>query len=319
MTTLLQYGRKIRVEVAGIVVEDLRISFDFKSNADELEQDSKVRIYNMKKENFQQIYDNYKNLPHGYIKVFAGYSHATGLIEIFAGTIAWLRQVGKDGSIITEIIVGDRVRDLDISGKYVQVNWKTPVSVRYAVRYLAEKMDVEPQGLNEIPYGAKLRPGYTIDEPPSNALRTILESVKYQKPGLHWYSDGETLSIADGPNPRSDIGTLVKTPTNGLIGVPEIEEDERLKVTMLLEPRLKLKGSIRFFQSKYINPEVNYTIDTISHIGDNWTGRFITRSECIPPDYVPLSRSGHRRPLSAEGQQKGSKHGGESGGNRGSS
>ena len=303
-----QYGRMIRVELTGLAIEDLRIAFESKSVADANEQDSKITLYNLKESSYQQIYDNYKNDGHRLVRVYAGYRENIGRVNVLSGVIAWITREARDGSIMTIIHVGDRIKDS--GNNIINQTWEDGTSAEVIIRDIAATMGLGVANTGVLPKGI-INKSITMQGLAANELRDYTASLRKFAPDLYFYSDGKNIVLARGGVPREDSGLLVKSPGTGLIGVPRLEEDGRLTVETLLDPRMQLKAKIKFKYSKYIDEEEDYTIDAITHSGDNWTGRFVSKVECIPKDYQPLSSSGRRPdgPKTAFGQSPASRAG----------
>ncbi|MBF2754132.1 MAG: hypothetical protein ISN29_02595 [Gammaproteobacteria bacterium AqS3] len=297
--------------MGGLRIDDLRINFSYSNAADSTEQESRITFYNLKESTYKQLYSIRLLPPYNVATVSAGYLYDRGLSNVFSGTIAWLERDAENGTITTTLHIGDRVKDSDPN--WVEMSEKE-ISARQAVVQLANQMGMKAMNLWVIPHDMVLE-NINFSERGENAMRTLLSSLRREVPKLYWFQDRNKLMLAKGAEPRSDVGVIVKSPWTGLIGVPKIEEDRRLKVRMLMDTRVDLKGPIKFRGSKYIDESVDYTIDRITHKGDNRKDAFVTELECIPPDYQALSGSG--RPSKTEFSQAGaSRFAGASGRNR---
>ena len=305
---LLQYDRVIRVSVANLTIDNLRISFAYNNVADQQEQDSKITIYNLRESTYRQIYNIRRVPPYNIATVSAGYRQETGLNKVFSGVIAWIERDANEGSITTTLHIGDRVKQF--SPTWFERSYNKKTSARSIIKDIAAGMGLVVRNLAVVPDGVGLE-GMHFSDPSANAMRSVLEAIKDEVPQLYWVQDKNSIILAKGADPRRDTGILFKSPETGLIGVPKLEEDERLKIDMLLDLRPQLKGLIRFVGSKYVDDTIDYTIDKVTHKGDNWTGDCITRLECIPPGYVPLSSSG-RIAVTEAGQKGGSRTGKDS-------
>ena len=218
----LLYDRRIRVEVAGLTVEDLRITFEIEREADATQNKGTVSIFNLAPANEERIYKRSDE-----IRVNAGYPETVALL--YAGHVERVQRMRQQLARRTVIKLGDTVRrsgreNPRLGGVY-SATLKGPVAIREIVRGIAAALELPFGPLDTIPVDATWT-NWAFSGPASAAMSAALRRVK-----CTWYEDNGKIRInrprpaGTGADLQSDGPTIFLSPDSGLIDRP-IETDE---------------------------------------------------------------------------------------------
>lgn len=271
----------------GLSIDQLRISFDITLTADESAPEGTIDIYNLSRVNHQLIEDHGED-----VILDAGYVQGAGASRLFGGKIKRIIKTRVDHAFVTRINVTDAISlRTSANGDVNMAENDASLPVRdIASKIVQEEMGMEVGNIGAIPSDATYD-SFVASGDPREALRTLLDGVRRpDDKRVSFIIDEGKVKFTVGADALPDGDVIVKTPTNGLIGVPEREEDGRASFSMLLEPRLSLRGTFEIQDSAYMD-DAAFTITKITHQGDNWTGRFVSRVECLDPDKVPKTSS----------------------------
>ena len=266
----LLYDRRIRIEVAGLTIEGLRIAFDVERQSDATQNKGKATIYNLAPENEDRVYERADD-----VRIHAGYPETQALV--FDGFSERVQRVREKLSRQTIIKLGDAVRKAGttaptLSGE-TSLSLRGPQPVADIVRAIARDIGLPTGPLDAIPAAATYT-NWIYSGQAAAALSTVLKTV-----GCTWFEDNGVLRVnrpmqaGSGAMPQSDAPTISVSPDSGLLDRPT-ETDEGAEVTMLLNPAVVVGCRIEL-ESKSLSGA--WKVVRLRHNGDNWhTGTFTT-------------------------------------------
>lgn len=126
------YGRRIEVEIAGLLISEPRISVEIERQIDSSQDKGEVAIFNLRNENADRIFKR-----GGAVRISAGYPETVAVI--FEGEAQRIRRAREGLAFVTRIQLGDRVNEVQkLSGSYNR-SWAGHASVReIAVSIISE-------------------------------------------------------------------------------------------------------------------------------------------------------------------------------------
>ena len=256
---MLLYGRAIRVEVAGLVISELRISFELDRQIDSTQDRGSVRIYNLRPDHADRIFERA-----GPITIAAGYPETTAIV--FDGQVQRVIRAREHLAHATRIKLGNMVRAKRRFGGYVSRAYDGPVRVRQIVQDAICAIGLPAGPLDAIPPPATVAE-CRLSGPADFALNEILKRV-----GCSWFERDGITRINRAGMTQADAPTIRVTPENGVIAAP-IETDEGAEVRMYLNPLVVL-GCIIEIESRTLGGR--WKVAGLRHAGDNWQGPFET-------------------------------------------
>ena len=267
----LLYERQIDIAVAGLVVSDLRITFDIERQIDPSENRGTVTIYNLAPENETRVRERGDD-----ITIDAGYPETKA--RIFDGFVERVLRVREQLARKTTIKLADAVRkagrDNARLGGITRRTIRPPVTVREVAQVLIRDIGLPVASLDPIPPVATLNDGWVFNESAASALTTLLKRVN-----CTWYEDDGIIRInrpmpqGQGAQVQPDAPTIKTSPDSGLIDRP-IETDEGAEAVMLLNPEIR-PGVRLEIESDSLNG--SFKVVGCRHEGDNWhSGPFQT-------------------------------------------
>ena len=278
MATL--YRRNIRVNVAGLTIDQLRMSFTVERDADQTQPLGKVRIHNLSRDTEQRIRERGDTavLEAGYTDAFTGVLMEGRLQEVRrgpkgmtdGGTGAKSETIRQRLSRITTIEIGGEAHSIESLRTAVTLEtFDTGTPVREVARSVIEKdMGLMAGPLTAIPAEAKLDSPLAGDGDSRRVLTIVANMV-----GATWYEDDGTIkfNLPDmmSPDAPSDISLSADS---GLVRVPVVT-DEGAEVVSLLQPMAKIGAGVTV-ESDHLSGR--YKIVALRHEGDNWQGSFVT-------------------------------------------
>lgn len=259
----LLYDRRIRVEVAGLVIEDLRIVVDVEKSIDESQQRGRCVLYNLAPSNEELIYQRADE-----IVVFAGYPATVA--QIFKGFVERVQRVRQQLSRQTIITFGDSVRKGGEKGQVLS-GWTSQTldgvsSVRDIVRLIVRDIGLEVGPLDVIPVDATWT-DWVFSGKASAALSVLARRV-----GVTWFEDDGVIRFnrgaVAGGSLQADAPTVRLSPQTGLID-RALVTDEGAECVSLLNPAFVLGGRLEL-ESETLGGA--WKVVALRHKGDNWTG-----------------------------------------------
>ena len=254
------YRRLIRVEIAGVVAEDLRIVAEVQRQINQTQAKGRVDIYNLSPAREEQIFKR-----GGPIVVSAGYPDTQA--QIFDGAAQRITRVRDALARITRIHLGDEVRQVERLGGITVRAYDGPVSVRTIAADLAVDMELPLGPVDLIPAGATALNWY-YPGAASVALTELLSHVECE-----WFEVDGVIRINKIGKTQSDTACIAVSQATGMVRSP-IVTDEGAEVTMLLNPAVVLGCKIQL-KSEVLGG--NWKVVGLHHTADNWrTGKFVT-------------------------------------------
>ena len=260
-TAFLRY---IKVEIGtptatAIVIDNMRISFNIQQDVEGTAAPSVVRIYNLAEATERDINDKWT-----VIRVSAGYSDR--LDVVLDGEILKTDQ-GRFGL--------DRITNIMMTGKTatqtvakVNGSWPGNNLLHNVLRDIVRDMGLAIGPLNSVPNDVVM--DFAFDGLASRALDQLLRGRL-----VTWYQQGNTVFFSQRNVADRNIAEFALNENNGLVGTPT-RTDTGIKARMLLSGQVAL-GQILNMQSQIL--QGRFKIVKLSHIGDNWTGSFVTELE----------------------------------------
>lgn len=268
------FDRKIKINIAGIEIIDLRVNFKVIKSLVGYPNTGNIKIYNLSKNNRNKIEE--KGLK---IQVYAGYADEAVPL-LFDGDILNVIHMKQGVDWISEIFAKDGINVL--STATINKTLAAGVNTEQIYNELISNMRGISKGITE---GLK------------NCLsgkRSLLRSLQLTGNIKDWLDKiakdcGFEYSINDGViettaknKPLNDIPPTIINQGGGMIGSPERTE-VGIKVKNFLLPALKLGrtvkvesisekiniGNLFFRKVPPIRNEGIYRIDKLTHIGDN--------------------------------------------------
>ena len=256
------FGRVIRVHVAGLVIDDIRVTTTVRRSSDPTQDTGKVNIINLAEGREDQIYQRADGLV-----LEAGYRGAESVI--FDGPV---QRVLRDRTLdnvarVTQIVLGDSTHAPAMAGGVTVRSYAGTQSVRGIVRDLAGDLGLAVGPLDMVPASATLH-NWSHSGTTKAALAQVLRSA-----GCSWFEDDGVLRARRvGAPAQADAPAIVLNQSTGLVGAPT-RTDEGAEVTMLLNPNVRLGSRITLGSVKFRG---DWIVTTLEHEGDNWEGRFTT-------------------------------------------
>ena len=263
----LLYKRQIKVEVAGLVITEPRINYEFERTSSSTTATSAIRIYNLKPENEDRIYER-----SGPVKLSAGYPQTLALV--LDGTVERVERGRDTLERITYIEVNNKVVTRETLGGVTARSYSGDVTIRELVRDLITldlKLIAGP--LDAIPASENFT-NFAWSGKTSGALSYLLLSIN-----CAWYEDDGVIRVRRKGKPeQSDSIRMNLNKGSGLIGSPSVTEegeDKRLRAQAktLLDPAYRI-GTVVDIES--LSLEGAWVVVGLRHRADNWQGAFET-------------------------------------------
>jgi len=266
---LKYFDRVCRVRLEGshlITIEHLKIKFEITKSALAKENTGKLEIYNLSRSTRGRI-----NPEETLARIWAGYSHYKGLIEIGQGDITRVNTNRNETEVVTEIYLAEGLKKIRSS----------PLSISYASNVK----------LNDILASLQASSGFTfrtvdVDKAKTIAggyadmgsLDTILDNLALSF-DFEWSVQNGAILIK-GRKQSSVQEIMLFTPASGLILSPESvkkisrrleksriveQEKNRHSLQVLLQPQLQINDIIAV-ESQDL--QGRFRVEKIIHRGD---------------------------------------------------
>ena len=264
----LFWKRKIRVEVAGLVITEPHIAFDIRRESTSTRPAGMVTIHNLSRDHENLIFERGRR---GSIKVMAGYGDSLGLL--FEGSVQRVEREREDLTRKTKIALGGQSLADDTLSGVTRRSWDGPVTLRQIVRDLAADMQMTTGPLEAIPDDLELADGWAWGGSTAGALNSCLTRHK-----LSWYEDDGVIRVTRSGVLQSDSAAVTLNQDTGLIGAPTITDDgtdkgkskrQGARARSLLNPLFAIGGQVTL-ESETVTGE--WKTVSLRHHGNNWTG-----------------------------------------------
>ena len=258
----------VRCTVAGIIIEDPKISFRILRQIDGTAPEGYIALYNLNTDTEQRIHEKGAD-----ILLEAGWENTGNLGLIFDGSVGKIERERNDLSRITRI---------KISGKAVQPGPQKRtngsvfrgydadgVTYKQIITDIVEDMELELGPLDAVPDGTRT---WNFVGSGTSALDQVCQSAD-----ITWYEDDGVIrfSKAGRNTEQPDAETVTIDQNIGLIGTPAIL-DNGARIRMFLNNRIRL-GGVLTVESETLTG--TYKVVAVQHSGDNWTGPLYTDVE----------------------------------------
>lgn len=290
----LLYGRRIAVEVAGLVIRDLRIAFRVNRQADGSPPNGLVRVWNLKRENATLVRD------HGAgIVVSAGYGENVGVV--LDGTVERATPVRETVDRVTTIEVTGKVVSPAVLAGVTTRSYGRPVSLRTAITDVVSDLGLSLGSLDPVPADENLPGAWSWSGRSDSALTLLCRQV-----GLTWWDDDGVIRFSTFGRRDPGVPAIRLSRETGLVGSPSstvrlvrrggrrpsgraaaiaqltgegagteptVEEVESGTASSLLDHRARI-GSRLDIESDTLTGE--WVVVGLRHRGDNRRGSFVT-------------------------------------------
>lgn len=283
----------------GLMVEDLRITFEVEKTAEEQPNTAVIKIYNLHPKNVAKIKKEYDE-----ILLNAGYQGATKLV--FRGNIKHVYTYKEGLDYITEIEAGDGDRDYGsaVMNETLAAGTTNSQLVDRAVGSFKE-VGGTCKGVIQVDDRARLR-GKVV----SGNTRDLLRDIARESNAKWSIQDGALVIVkTQGLLPNEAV---VLTSETGLLEAPEIN-DKGIAVKCLMNPEIAINGSVKLDNNGIkakrqkkkalkqpeepegdpvrLDPDGIYKVIKLTHKGDTRGQEWVTQIECIGLDEpIPESR-----------------------------
>lgn len=258
------YGRRIEVEIAGLLISEPRISLEIERSINPTQDKGEVAIFNLRNENADRIFRR-----GGPVLIRAGYPETVAVI--YEGTAQRIRRAREGLAFVTRIKLGDMVH----SSRRLAGTFKGSYAGQYPVREIA--VDIISLGmgllagpLQAIPERATFNNFYWAGGPATAALTALLRPL-----GLTWFEQDGIVRVNRRDMLQADAPAIRKDPKTGLVGSVMVT-DEGAECRMFLDGRVVLGSRLTLDDGK---PRGTWKVVGVRHVADNWeASSFLT--EC---------------------------------------
>lgn len=303
--TTLQWIRKAQVVIGkgsrGLIVEELRISFEVTKTIESEPNFAVVKIYNLNPTNEARIKNEFDE-----VLLNVGYRDSMRLV--FRGTIKHVYRYREGNDRITEIEAGDGDKDFRTAIMNETLAAGT-TDAQLVDRAVSSFTGGTSKGHVDITKRARLR-GKVV----SGNTRKVLNDLAHSNKS-HWSIQDGRLQIVAATATLPNVAIQITAET-GMLNAPEIN-DKGIAVTCLLNPALAINAKILLDNSDIkakresaealasaedrektrpkvpvrLNPDGIYKVIKLTHTGDTHGEKWISEVECIGLGQpVPLSR-----------------------------
>lgn len=296
------YDRVTELEVGqangkGILIKDLRFSFNIEKTSSETLNNSTIKIYNLSKSSRKLV-----ETPNNLLILRAGYNQDVGALTIFTGNVRRVLTSREGVDWVTDLELDDGL--LAYRDSKVSLSFAPGIDAVNVLSNIASKFNIPVNTLPSDIVRKTYPSGYSFVGRVREAMTKVCDYL-----GLEWSIQNNQVQILKkGGSVKNQI--IVLSPESGLIGSPAMESKtmgdkqaakrgitinsagvikrnketdsgnikERLeiqgyKVKSLLQPTLQC-GHIVKLKSEGIDGL--FKIEKINHIGDNRSSEWLT-------------------------------------------
>ena len=274
----MAFNRLIELQIGipgeiGIIIKDLRISFNVEKTDTESANKAEIQIYNLTDDTLNKI-GKAGNL----VIIKAGYIDE-GINNLFFGNVTYSlnKKVGTEKILQIQAVDGvNNIQDINVTVTYnagttIQKIFNDMVTL-YGLPLTNTNLILPGQYVNGFSFTGKVK----------DALSQVLGRLN-----LSWTIQNNQLIVIESDKAIERTGLLI-SPTTGLIGSPEILIDTdteptekppvKYKIKCLLFPQL-FPGVEFKLQSEKVNG--TFKIETAKFTGDNYEGDFVCELEVV--------------------------------------
>ena len=255
MTTLL-WKRRLRVTVAGLIIESGKIAIDIKRENTQTSLTGHVDLYNLNEAHTNRIRE--RESP---VTVEGGYGDGISTLAVGRTLRVEKRRDGLER--IARIHLDPLTRSIP---GVTNRAYNREVTLRRVVRDLVTDFDegIELGSLDPIPERYVDR--WAFDGSTTSALSDLLDPHS-----VSWYCDNDRIRF-------NRVGftqpgeTLIVNRNTGLVSSPS-ETDDGATLSTLLEPRARIGGLISLTSDVLVG---TFKVVKLQHVGDNYDGDLVT-------------------------------------------
>jgi hypothetical protein len=296
-----QWGRVAQVLIGkggtGLLVENLRITFEVTKTVDATPNAAVIKIYNLHPDNEAKIKTEFDE-----VLLSAGYHGAVRMV--FRGNIKHVYRYREKNEIITEIDAGDG--DRDFLGAVINETLAAGTTVNQLVdRAVGTFTGGTKKGVTQVDDRQRLR-GKVV----SGNTRTVLGNIARESGAAWSIQDGQLQIVkTNGLLPGT---AFVLTSETGMLGAPEVN-DKGIAVKCLLNPQIGANTAIKLDNNGIkakrqkalalakkiekekdpvrLDPDGIYKVLKVTHKGDTRGADWTSEIECIGLDQpIPATR-----------------------------
>lgn len=250
-----QFGRKIRVQVGSVVVEQNRVKFNVKTSLRSKPNIGSIDIYNLnesKRDEIDSLVDT------GSIQLDAGYA-TTGVGTIFIGNISRAGSRWDNGDWITTIEAGDGRRAM--RRRRVNASHAAGTPAEQILRQVGGALGIGQGNLDRI--ASRITGSVASTRTVSGNAAAVLDELTRDL-GLEWSVQRGNLQFVERGAALAGEAIVLK-PGSGLIGSPERNKDGTVTAESVIIPDLFPGRQIRILSRKITG---NFRVQTAEYAGD---------------------------------------------------
>ena len=274
----MAFNRLIELQIGipgeiGIVIKDLRISFNVEKTDTESANKAEIQIYNLTDDTSNKI-----GKAGNFVIIKAGYIDE-GINNLFFGNVTYSlsKKAGTEKILQIQAVDGvNNIQDINIT-----VTYNAGTTIQKIFNDMVLLYGLPLTNTNLILPGQYVN-GYSFTGKVKDALSQVLGRLN-----LSWTIQNNQLVVIESDKAIERTGLLI-SPNTGLIGSPEIlidtdtepteEPPVKYKIKCLLFPQL-FPGVEFKLQSEKVNG--TFKIETAKFTGDNYEGDFICELEAV--------------------------------------
>lgn len=268
----MSFSRVIECSVAGVLITDLKMTFEVTKSITESANTCKISIYNLRNETTKKIIEADTNLI-----LKAGYADEGGAKNIFFGAVLSTLDRKEGSDRILEIEALDGIKE--IKDKTISKSYKEGTSIKQIVNDFTTVIGLPVRNIKTLPNMQYVN-GFSYA---GYALKGLSKILGYAK-RYYTIQNGE-LVILDIGETYVTTGLTISD-TTGLISVPEELRDssssdlattpQRWAFTSLLYADL-IPGALVVLDTKKVSG--NFKIESVIFKGSNFDNDFSARCE----------------------------------------
>lgn len=194
----------------GILIKDLRFSFNIEKTSSETLNNSKVKIYNLNRESRKLI-----EIPNNVVILRAGYVQDSGAIQIFTGSVRRALTSREGVDWITDIELDDGL--LAYRDSKVSISFAPGVTGRNVLANIASRFNLPVKTLpNDIP-NKQYPSGFSFVGRVRDGMTKVCDYL-----GLEWSIQNQEVQVMKKGGTLRNTAILI-SPDSGLIGSPTLE------------------------------------------------------------------------------------------------
>ena len=274
----MAFNRLIELQIGipgeiGIIIKDLRISFNVEKTDTESANKAEIQIYNLTDDTSNKI-----GKAGNFVIIKAGYIDE-GINNLFFGNVTYSlsKKTGTEKILQIQAVDGvNNIQDINIT-----VTYNAGTTIQKIFNDMVLLYGLPLTNTNLILPGQYVN-GYVFTGKVKDALSQVLGRLN-----LSWTIQNNQLVVIESDKAIERTGLLI-SPNTGLIGSPEIlidtdtepteEPPVKYKIKCLLFPQL-FPGVEFKLQSEKVNG--TFKIETAKFTGDNYEGDFVCELEAV--------------------------------------